>query len=124
MTWNRADAISKFKLVEVMPQDEARTPTIQATEPFSPAIDVPQKRRIADLLARQQEEYDEYLVERNANEMSPSYVVRLRAAQQAAQNAVSSARDDLRPQYPYWPTMWVAVAVALSILLFLKLRYG
>jgi hypothetical protein len=96
----------------------------QAIEPYPLAIDVPQWRGIADLLARQQDEYDEYLVERTANEMSPSHVVRLRAAQQAAQNAVSSARDDLRPQYPYWPAMWVAVGVAFSILIFLKFRYG
>ena len=54
---------------------------------------------IAVLLAREQEEYDEYLVGRTANE-TPSYLVKLRAAQQAAQNAVSSTRDDLRLQYP------------------------
>jgi hypothetical protein len=95
----------------------------QAIEPYPLAIDVPQRRGIADLLARQQEEHDEYMVERT-DEMSPNDLVRLRTAQQAAQNAVSSARDDPRPQYPYWPAMWVAVGVAFSILIFLKFRYG
>jgi hypothetical protein len=88
------------------------------------SIDVPQLRGIAELLARQQNEYDEYLVERTANEISPSHVVRLRAAQQAARNAVSSARDDLRRQSPYRPAMWVAAGFAFSILIFLKIQYG
>jgi hypothetical protein len=91
-------------------------------EPLSPLNGL-QSLGIADLLARQQEEYDEYLVGGTANE-TPSYLVKLRAAQQAAQNAVSSTRDELRFQYPYRPIMWVAIAIAFSLLLFLKLRYG
>jgi hypothetical protein len=113
----------EIKLVEFIPQHQARASTIQVIEPQSAAIAVSQKRKIADLLARQQEEYDEYMVEKTSIEMPPSYVVRLRAAQQAARNAVSSTRDDLKPQYHYWPIMWGAVAVVVSILLFIKLRY-
>jgi hypothetical protein len=78
---------------------------------------------IADLLARQQEEYDEYLVGRTANE-TPSYLVRLRAAQQAAQNAILSTNNDLGPQYSYWSRIVLAAMVAFSILLFLKFRYS
>jgi hypothetical protein len=78
---------------------------------------------IADLLARQQEEYDEYLVGRTANE-TPSYLVRLRAAQQAAQNAILSTNNGLGPQYSYWSRIVLAAMVAFSTLLFLKLRYS
>jgi hypothetical protein len=90
-------------------------------EPLSPLDDL-QRHGIAGRLARQQEEYEEYFVEWPANE-TPAYLVRLRAAQQVARNVVSSTGDDLRPQ-PYRPIMWVVVAVAVSILLFLKLRYS
>ena len=95
-------------------------------EVLFPLVDLQGRGIAADLLARQQEEYDEYRVgrTRSENEAPSSYEVGRRAAWQAARNAISSTRDDLRPQYPYWPTTWVAVAVALSVLLFLKLRYG
>ena len=82
-----------------------------------------QRLGIADLLASQQEEYDEYLVGRIANE-APSYPVKLRAAQQAAQDAISSTSDDLGPQYSYWSRIGLVVAIAFSILLILKLRYS
>jgi hypothetical protein len=62
-------------------------------------------------------------VGRTANE-TPRYLIKLRAAQQAAQNAISSTRDDLGPQYSYWSRIGLAAVVAFSILLFLKLRYG
>jgi hypothetical protein len=107
-----------------MPQHQARAPNIQASELFYPSIQDLQRLGIAELLARQQEEYDEYLVEKPANGMPRRYEVKVRAARQAARNAISSTGDDLRPRYPSWPTMWVAVAVAFSILLFLKLRYS
>jgi hypothetical protein len=109
-------------LVESMPWHQTHAPTMRDIEPLSPMVDL-RRPGIADLLARQQEEYDGYLVGRTANE-TPSYLVKLRAAQQAAQNAVSSTRDDLRLQYPYRPIIWAAMVIALSILLFLKLRYG
>jgi hypothetical protein len=94
-------------------------------ELLPPLVDL-QRRGIADLLARQQDEYDEYRggKTRTENEAPPSFETRLRAARQAALKASSSTRNDLGPQYTYWPTTWVAVAVALSVLLFLKLRYG
>lgn len=110
--------------MESMPQHRDRAPTTGTIEPFSPLIEVPLKRGISDLLARQQEEYDEYRVKRTSNEMPPGYVVRLQAAQQAARHAGSSTRSVPRPQYPYWPTMWVAVAVVFLTLLFLKTRYS
>ena len=89
---------------------------------LSPMVDL-QRQGIADLLARQQEEYEEYLVEKTVSE-TPRYLVRLRAARRAAQYATSSTRDDLEPQCSYCSRIGVAVAVAFSILLFLKLRYG
>jgi hypothetical protein len=91
-------------------------------EVLFPLVDLQGRGIAADLLARQQKEYDEYRVGRTRSENEAQ--VRRGAAWQAARNAISSTRDDLRPQYPYWPTTWVAVAVALSVLLFLKLRYG
>ena len=106
-----------------MPQHQVRAPYVRAIEPFSRPIEDLQKQGIADLLARQQEEYEEFLVERTANE-TPRYLIRLRAARQAAQNAICSTTDDLGPQYSYCSRIGVAVAVAFSILLFLKLRYG
>jgi len=95
-------------------------------EVLSPTVELQGRGIAADLLARQQEEYDEYRARRTRteNEAPTSYEIRRRAAWQAARNAISSTTDDLRPQYPNWPAMWVAVAVALSVLLFLKLRYG
>jgi hypothetical protein len=105
-----------------MPQHQTPAPTTIEIEPLSPLVDL-QKLGMADLLARQQEEYDEYLVGRTANE-TPSYLVKLRAAQQAAQNAISSTRDDLGPQYSYWSRIGLAVAMVFSILLILKLRYS
>jgi hypothetical protein len=110
--------------VECIPEYPARAPTIQAVELYSPPIEGLLKHGNADLLARQQEEYDEYLIEGTANGMPAGYVVRLRAAQQAARNAASSTTDNRRSQYLYWPTMWVAVAIMFFILLFLKLRYS
>ena len=107
-----------------MPQHQVRAPNIQTRELFSPPIEELQKPGLADLLARQQEKYDEYLVERPANGMPRRYEVKLRAARRAARNAMFSTRDDLGLQYPNWPAMWVAVAVAFSILLFLKMRYS
>jgi hypothetical protein len=109
-------------LVEFMPRHQTHAPTMRDIEPLSPMVDL-RRPELAVLLAREQEEYDEYLVGGTANE-TPSYLVKLRAAQQAAQNAVSSTRDELRFQYPYRPVMWAAIAIAFSILLFLKLRYG
>jgi len=102
-----------------MSQHQADAPTIQAIDQSSPLIDL-RKRGIADLLARQQEEYDGYPIEKIANGTTPTYQLMLRAAYRAALNASSATREDR----PYWPTMWVAVAVALSILLFLKLKFG
>jgi len=106
-----------------MPQHQVRAPYVRAIEPFSRPIEDLKKQGIADLLARQQEEYEEFLVDRTANE-TPRYLIRLRAAQQAAQNAICSTTDDLGPQYSYCSKIGVAVAVAFSIVLFLKLRYG
>ena len=91
-----------------MPQHQTHAPTMRDIEPLSPLVDL-QRRGVAAVLARQQEEYDEYLVERTANE-TPSYLVKLRAAQQAAQNAISSTKDDLGPQYPFWSRIGLAVA--------------
>jgi hypothetical protein len=102
-----------------MPQHQVRAPYVRAIEPFSRPIEDLKKQGIADLLARQQEEYEEFLVDRTANE-TPRYLIRLRAAQQAAQNAICSTTDE----YSYCSKIGVAVAVAFSILLFLKLRYG
>jgi hypothetical protein len=89
---------------------------------MSPLVDL-QRLGIADLLASQQEEYDEYLVGRTANE-TPSYLIKLRAAQQAAQDAISSTSNDLGPQYSYWSRIGLAAAIAFSVLLILKLRYS
>jgi hypothetical protein len=108
-------------LVESMPQHQAHAPTMRDIEPLWPMVDL-RRPGIADLLARQQEEYDEYLVGRTANE-TPSYLVRLRAAQQAAQNAILSTNNGLGPQYSYWSRIVLAAMVAFSILLFLKFRY-
>jgi hypothetical protein len=91
-------------------------------EPLSPLVDL-RRPGIADLLARQQEEYDEYLVGRAANE-APNYLGKLRAAQQAARDAISSRSNDLRPQYSYWSRIGLTIAIAFSILLILKLRYS
>jgi len=103
-----------------MPRHHADAPSIETIEQSSPLIDL-RKRGIADLLARQQEEYDGYVIESAANDTPPIYQVRLRAAHQAALKCISS--DDFGRQYP-WSRLWVAVAVAFSILLFLKLRFG
>ena len=109
-------------LVESMPQHQTHAPTMGDIEPLSPLVDL-RRPGVADLLARQQEECDEYLVERTANE-TPNYLVKLRAAQQAAQNAISSTSNDLGPQCSYWSRIGLAVAIAFSILLILKLRYS
>ena len=116
----RTDPTSQDNLAEFMPRHQSHAPTKRDIEPLSSLVDL-HRHGIADRLARQQEEHEEYLVERVPNETA-RYLVRLRAAQQAAQNAVSSTRDDLGPQYPYWSRVGIAVAVTFSILLFLKLR--
>ena len=108
--------------MEFMPRQQACSPAVRDIEPLSPHVDL-QRHGIAERLARQQEEYEEYLVERNVNG-TPNYLVRLRAARQAAQNATFSTSDDLGPKYSYCSRIGVAVALAFSILLFLKLRYG
>jgi hypothetical protein len=120
--WSRTDPTSRDKLVEFMPQHQAHAPAVRDIELLSPLVDL-QRHGIANRLAREQEEYEEYLIDRNVNE-TPNYLVRLRSAQQAARNVISSTSDDLRPQYSFWPIMWVAAAVAFSILFFLKLRYS
>ena len=107
-------------LVESMPQHQAHGPTMENIQSISPLVNL-QGRGVAAVLARQQEEYEEYLVEKTVGE-TPCYLARLRAAQQAAKNAVSSTKDDLGPQYPFWFKMGIVVAVASSILLFIKLR--
>jgi hypothetical protein len=122
MVWKWTDATSMIGLVESMPQHQAHAPTMEDIQPLSQLVDL-QRQGVADLLARQQEEYEEYLIEKTVSE-TPRYLVRLRAARQAAQNAISSTRDDLGPQCSYCSRIGVAVAVAFSILLFLKLRYG
>ena len=108
-------------LAESMPQHQTHAPTIRDIEPLSPLVDL-RRPGVANLLARQQEEYDEYLVGRTANE-TPNYLVKLRAAQQAARNAISSRSNDLGPQHSYWSRIGLVVA-AFSILLILKLRYS
>jgi hypothetical protein len=109
-------------LVESMPQHQAHAPTVEDIEPLFPLVDL-QRQKVADLLARQQEEYEQYLVEKTVSE-TPRYLVRLRAAQQAAQNAISSTSNDLGPQYSYWSRIGLAVAIAFSIVLILKMRYS
>lgn len=111
-----------IRLVECMPQHEANAPTMEDIQPLSPLVDL-QRQGIADALARQQEEYEEHLVEKTVSE-TPRYLVRLRAAQQAAQNAIASTRDDLGPQCSYCSRIGVAAAVAFSMLIYLKFRYG
>jgi|SRR5450755_586538 hypothetical protein len=122
MDWKRTDATSDDRVVESMPQHQTHASAIRDIEPLSPLVDL-RRPGVADLLARQQEEYDEYLVRMNANE-TPNYLVKLRAAQQAAQNAISSTRNDLGPQYSYWSRIGLAVAIAFSILQILKLQYS
>jgi hypothetical protein len=102
-----------------MPQHQVHAPAMRDIETLSP-LDL-HRHGIADLLARQQEEHEEYLVERAPHE-TPGYLIRLRAAQQAAQNAASSTRDGPGPQYPYWFRMGIVVALTVSILIFLKMR--
>ena len=121
MVWKRTDN-SDDRVGESMPQHQTHAPTMKDIEPLSPLVDL-RRPGVADLLARQQEEYDEYLVGRTANE-TPNYLVRLRAAQHAARNAISSRSNDLGPQYSYWSRIGLAVAIAFSILLILKLRYS
>ena len=99
-----------------MPQDEADTPPTRTIEHLSPLTDL-RSRGLANLLARQQEEYDSY--PKIANETPPIYQLRLRAARQAARNVIPSTRDDRSN----WPAMWIAIAV-VSILLFIKLKFG
>lgn len=106
-------------LVEFMPQHQTHSSAIGDIEPLSPLVDL-RRPGVADLLARQQEEYDEHLVGMNANE-TPNYLVKLRAAQQAAQNAT---KNDLGPQYSYWSRIGLAVAIAFLILQILKFRYS
>ena len=109
-----------------MPQHQTHSSAIGDIEPLSPLVDL-RRPGVADLLARQQEElarqqeeYDEHLVWMNANE-TPNYLVKLRAAQQAAQNAT---KNDLGPQYSYWSKLGLAVAIAFLILQILKFRYS
>jgi hypothetical protein len=111
-----------IRLVEYVPHNQTQAPTMRDIKPLSPMVDL-RRPGIAVLLVRQQEEYDEYLVGRIANE-TPNYLVKLRAAQQAAQNAIPSTSYDLGPQYSFWSRIGLAVAIAFSILLILKLRYG
>ena len=106
-------------LVESMPQHQTHSSAIGDIEPLSPLVDL-RRPGVADLLARQQEEYDEHLVGMNANE-TPNYLVKLRAAQQAAQNAT---KNDLGPQYSYWFRIGIAVVIAFLILQILKFRYS
>ena len=87
-------------------------------EPLSPLVDL-RRPGVADLLARQQEEYDEYLVGRTANE-TPNYLVRLRAAQHAARNAISSRSNDLGPQYSYWSRIGLAGMSGVPIMALLR----
>jgi hypothetical protein len=109
-------------LVESMPQHQTHASAIRDIEPLSRLVDW-RRPGVADLLARQQEECDEYLVGMNANE-TPNYLVKLRAAQQAAQNAIPSTKNDPGPQYSYWLRIGLAVTIALSVLQILKLRYS
>ena len=102
-----------------MPQHQTHSSAIGDIEPLSPLVDL-RRPGVADLLARQQEEYDEHLVGMNANE-TPNYLVKLRAAQQAAQNAT---KNDLGPQYSYWFRIGIAVVIAFLILQILKFRYS
>jgi hypothetical protein len=120
--WRRTDAPQMIGLVESMPQHQAHAQTMEDIQPLSPLVDL-QRPGIAVLLAHQQEEYDGYLLGRPANE-TPKHLVRLRAAQQAAQNVIPSARNDLAPQYSYWSRIGFAAVIAVSILLILKLRYS
>jgi len=78
------------------------------------------QQKIADLLTRQQEEYEEYPIDERAGETLSTYRLRLRSAYQAALSVTSSRKDDRS----YGPAMWIALAVAFSILLFLKLKFG
>ena len=123
MVWKRTDATSDDRVGGIyIPASGSRANHGRYSGPLSPLVDL-QRQGIANLLARQQEEHEEYLVEKTLSE-TPRYLVRLRAARQAAQNAISSTRDDLKPQCSYCSRIRIAVAIAFSILLFLKLRYG
>lgn len=79
-----------------------------------------QRRGVADLLKRQQEEYGGYPIEKIGRGITPAYLHRLEAAHQAAFNAITTAKDDR----PNWSAMCVAVIAAFSVLLLLKFKFG
>jgi len=100
-------------------QNQTNAPPIQIIAQSSPLIDS-RKRGLADLLARQQDEYDRCVIKNTAKAAPPSDQLRLRAARQAARDALSSTTGDRR----CGPTMWTAAAVAFSILALLKFKFG
>ena len=106
-------------LTESMSQYQGSVATMEANQPLSPQVDL-QRRRVANQLARQQEEYEESLLGTFGE--TPRYLVRLRAAQQAAQNAISATRDDLEPQNFCCSRIGVAVALAFRTISQIAIR--
>jgi anti-sigma-K factor RskA len=85
---------------------------------------VEQKEEIAEALARQQREHDEFLKHRVENEVKQQLAQDvLKAARQAAQKANTDRDEEREAQLGSWRIMWTALAIAGAVLLFLKLRF-
>ena len=102
-----------------MSRHQVDAPSTQSIEQSIPSSDL-RVRRIADVLARQQEDCDGFAIKKTASETPATYQLRRRAARQAALKVISSTKGDR----PHWLTMWVSAVAAFSILAFLKLKYG
>jgi len=102
-----------------MSQHQVDAPSTQTIEQSPPLSDL-RARRISHVLARQQEDYDGFAIKKTASETPATYQLRRRAARQAALSVISSTKANR----PHWPTMWVAVVAAFSILAVLKLKFG
>jgi anti-sigma-K factor RskA len=85
---------------------------------------VEQKEEIAETLARQQREHDEFLKHRLENEVKQQLAHEaLKAARQAARKANTDRDEGRATQLDSWRTVWIALAILGAVLLFLQLRF-
>jgi len=90
-------------------------------EPLPPLTEE-QKRSIAEMLAHQKQGYDEYLNNRTESRTKDVLVQEAwKAARQAASEHDSAYSN--RSQRGSWRNMWIALAIAGAILLFVKLLF-
>jgi hypothetical protein len=83
-----------------------------------------QKQQIAEILARQKREYDEFLEYRAGKKGSGDLIQDARNAARRAALGTEAERKEEREQSPgNWRAMWIAIAIAGVVLLFLRLQF-